>query len=200
MQTIGDGFFVVFDDSGSAVAAAIAAQRALADDDWPGRVRIGMHTGHARPTNGDYTALVVHQAARVVGAARGGQVLITAETAAGLDESLVRPLGRFRVRDFESPIALYAATGEGVPAVEAQPRVVPGRRPQSDPTGHLDRRSRRRSRAVERADRGGEGDEPDRPRGRGQDPVRRLRSRSRSRANGSTGRGSSIWPLSTTLA
>ena len=125
VQTIGDGFFVVFHDSGSAVAAAIAAQRALAADGWPGRVRIGMHTGHARPTNGDYTALVVHQAARVVGAARGGQVLLTAETAAGLDESLVRLLGRFRVRDFESPIALYAATGEGVPAVEEQPRVVP---------------------------------------------------------------------------
>ena len=63
VQTIGDAFLVVFGDSASAVAAAVAAQRALVADAWPGRVRIGLHTGHARPTNGDYTALVVHQAA-----------------------------------------------------------------------------------------------------------------------------------------
>jgi predicted ATPase/class 3 adenylate cyclase len=125
VQTIGDAFFVVFAESRDAVAAAIAAQRALTDDEWPGRVRIGLHTGYARPTNGDYTALVVHRAARVAGAARGGQILLTRETAADVDESLVHRLGRFRVRDFDSPIELYAATGEGVPAAEAQPRVPP---------------------------------------------------------------------------
>ena len=125
VQTIGDGFFVVFGDGGSAVAAAIAAQRALTADGWPGRVRIGMHTGYARPADGDYTALVVHQAARITGAARGGQILLTGETAADVDESLVHPLGRFRVRDFDRPITLFAATGAGLPAVDAQPRVPP---------------------------------------------------------------------------
>ena len=125
VRTIGDAFFVVFGDSLSAVTAAVAAQRALAADGWPGRVRIGMHTGYARPTDGDYTALVVNQAARIVGAARGGQILLTRETAGDLDESRVRPLGLFRVRDFESPIELYAAIGEGVPAIEAPPRVPP---------------------------------------------------------------------------
>src|SRR5690242_12705506 len=82
VQTIGDAFFVVFSDSGNAVSAAIDAQRALAEDEWPGRVRIGLHTGYARPTQGDYTALVVNQTARVAGAARGGQILLTPETAA----------------------------------------------------------------------------------------------------------------------
>src|SRR5687767_14991950 len=43
VKTIGDAFFVVFANADRAVAAAIAAQRALADDRWPGRVRIGMH-------------------------------------------------------------------------------------------------------------------------------------------------------------
>src|SRR5215208_7162086 len=62
VQTIGDAFFVVFADSRDAVAAAIAAQRALTNHEWPGRIRIGLHTGYARPTNGDYTALVVHRA------------------------------------------------------------------------------------------------------------------------------------------
>ena len=125
VKTIGDGFFVVFSDSGSALGAAIVAQRALAADRWPGRVRIGLHTGYARPTEGDYTALVVHQAARIAGSARGGQILLTQETAVDVDKSLVQPLGRFRVRDFDRPIELYAATAEGLPAVDAQPRVPP---------------------------------------------------------------------------
>jgi predicted ATPase/class 3 adenylate cyclase len=132
VKTIGDAFFVVFADANRAVAAAIAAQRALADDRWPGRVRIGMHTGYARPADGDYTALVVNQAARIVGAARGGQILLTAETASGFAESapdpeggIVRALGRFRVRDFDSPVELWAAAGPGVPIVEAPPRVPP---------------------------------------------------------------------------
>jgi predicted ATPase/class 3 adenylate cyclase len=128
VKTIGDGFFVVFGDSRSAVAAAIAAQRALGADGWPGRVRIGLHTGYGRPTDGDYTALVVNRAARIAGAARGGQILLTPDTAADLDEALIRPLGRFRVRDFDRPIELYAASGEGVPTVEAPPRVPPADR------------------------------------------------------------------------
>ena len=133
VKTIGDAFFVVFDDAERAVAAAIAAQRALAEREWPGRVRIGMHTGYARPIDGDYTALVVNQAARVVGAARGGQILLTEQTASALADSVtepapdstVRPLGRFRVRDFDSPVELCAVTSSGVPIVEAPPRVPP---------------------------------------------------------------------------
>jgi predicted ATPase/class 3 adenylate cyclase len=125
VQTIGDAFFVAFRDGRSATAAAIAAQRALAADRWPGRVRIGIHSGHARPAEGNYTALVVNQAARIVGAARGGQILLTRETAAEVDPSVLRPLGRFRVRDFDSAIELFAATAEGVPPIEAPPRVPP---------------------------------------------------------------------------
>ena len=135
VKTIGDSFMVVFEDAGDAVGAAVAAQRALAGVDWPTplpvRVRIGMHTGYGRPSNGDYTALVVNQAARIVGAARGGQILLTEDTAAQLDASgrpegvQLCPLGRFRVRDFRAPVALHAATGPGVLRVEGPPRVLP---------------------------------------------------------------------------
>jgi len=135
IKTLGDGFMVVFEQARDAVAAAVAAQRALATADWPTalpvRVRIGMHTGYGRPTDGDYTSLAVNQAARVVGAARGGQILLTAHTAAELeatgapDDVDLRPLGRFRVRDFDGPVALLAATGPGVLPVGAPPRVRP---------------------------------------------------------------------------
>ena len=156
VKTIGDAFFVVFDDSQSAVAAAIAAQRALVEDEWPGRVRIGLHTGHARPTNGDYTALVVNQAARIAGAARGGQILLTRECTADLDDSLLQPLGRFRVRDFDSPIELYAAAGEGLPPIESQPRVPPAdshnmTRPTTSIVGRDDDLARLRERVAPRA-------------------------------------------------
>jgi predicted ATPase/class 3 adenylate cyclase len=135
VKTLGDSFLVVFEEARDAVGAAVAAQRSLAGVDWPTplpiRVRIGMHTGYARPTDDDYTALVVNQAARVVGAARGGQVLLTEDTAAALQLSgtdadvRVRDLGRFRVRDFDRPIALYCASGAGVLAVDLPPRVRP---------------------------------------------------------------------------
>jgi class 3 adenylate cyclase len=48
-STEGDSFFVVFLDAPSAVAAAVASQRALAAAPWPNdeplRVRIGLHSG-----------------------------------------------------------------------------------------------------------------------------------------------------------
>lgn len=135
VKTLGDGFMVVFQHATDAVRASVAAQRALAAVDWPTdlpvRVRIGMHTGYARPSGDDYTALVINRAARVIGAARGGQVLLTDETAAqveaagGCEDVALHPLGRFRVRDFDEPVALLAATGPGVPAIDAPPRVRP---------------------------------------------------------------------------
>ena len=125
ISTIGDAFFVVFANSASAVRAAVGAQRALEQAAWPARVRIGLHTGHARPVGGDYTALVVNQAARVVDAARGGQVLMTAATADGADAGTVRSLGLYRVRDFDGPVRLYAAVAGGLPEVDATPRVPP---------------------------------------------------------------------------
>src|SRR5262249_52019832 len=51
IDTQGDAFFVAFPRARDAVAAAVAAQRALAAEAWPdggtGRVRMGLHTGGA---------------------------------------------------------------------------------------------------------------------------------------------------------
>src|SRR5690349_16053951 len=57
--TDGDSFFVAFADAESAVEAAIAAQRTLAEHAWPSgtgggvRVRMGLHTGEPRIDEGD---------------------------------------------------------------------------------------------------------------------------------------------------
>jgi predicted ATPase/class 3 adenylate cyclase len=83
--TEGDSFFVAFSDAPSAVAACVAAQRALSEHDWPSaeatpRVRMGLHTGWALPSGGEYASAEVHRAARVAAAAHGGQILCSEPT------------------------------------------------------------------------------------------------------------------------
>ena len=135
--TEGDSFFVAFANSSDALAAAVDGQRALARTVWPThrslQVRMGLHTGYARPVDGDYRALAVHQAARVVDAANGGQVLATAEVIALNRDALsdnevaleVTNLGRYRVRDFDEPISLYRVSAADLDGDERAPRVRP---------------------------------------------------------------------------
>lgn len=83
----GDGFFVAFRDSASALQCAIRIQRALAEHrrshGFAPSVRIGIHAGEAVTTEGGYAGQVVHAAARVGGAAEGGEILATDMALAG---------------------------------------------------------------------------------------------------------------------
>jgi hypothetical protein len=71
---------------------------------------MGVHSGVAAPRNDNYVALAVHQAARIVSVAHGGQIVLS-DTA--LQEVHHSPpgttvaLGRFRVRDFDKPELLH---------------------------------------------------------------------------------------------
>src|SRR5207244_7251651 len=63
------GFFFAFAHAADAVAAAVAAQRALAAHSWPAgvrvRARMGLHTGAPALTEAGYVGLDVHRAARI---------------------------------------------------------------------------------------------------------------------------------------
>ncbi len=107
--TEGDSFFVVFRDPRAAVGTAADAQRALAAEPWPDgvaiRVRAGIHVGTGElDGDGSYVGHDVHRAARVAGAAHGGQVLLS-EAAADLvaaalpDGVGLRSLGAHRLKD-----------------------------------------------------------------------------------------------------
>jgi predicted ATPase/class 3 adenylate cyclase len=127
-----DSFFVAFADAADAVAASAAAQRALATEDWPAdapvRVRIGLQTGLASPHRGNYVALAVHQAARVMASGHGGQVLVSEHTLDALGEDHgfdLRPLGRLRLRDFSQPVRLYQLAGPGLDAEFPAVRAIP---------------------------------------------------------------------------
>jgi predicted ATPase/class 3 adenylate cyclase len=129
--TEGDSFFVAFADAGAAIAASLAAQRALAGHDWPSpqaapRVRMGLHTGRAKPIAGEYASAEVHRAARIAAAAHGGQVLCSAATAQHAetlpnDASLI-DLGLHRLRGFDGRERLFQLVAPGLQRRFPRPR------------------------------------------------------------------------------
>src|SRR6266511_2107684 len=70
----GDSLFYAFARADDAVAAAAAGQRAL--EGLPVRVRMGVHTGQPSVVGDRYVGIDVHRAARIGGAAYGGQELL----------------------------------------------------------------------------------------------------------------------------
>jgi predicted ATPase/class 3 adenylate cyclase len=117
----GDAFFVAFASAKDAVAAAADGQRALVSHDWVDeneiRVRMGLHTGEPRVVEGRYVGLDVHQAARVMAVAHGGQVVVSESTQALLEgDTRLRDLGEHRLKDILRPQRLYQLELEGLPS------------------------------------------------------------------------------------
>jgi class 3 adenylate cyclase len=140
VDTQGDAFFCVFDSAHDAVAAAVAAQRALSGPDWPldtrVRVRMGIDTGEPAVSGDAYIGLAVHRAARVCSAANGGQVLLSSACGSVLGEeeiagTAVRDLGEHRLKDFDRPERLYQLLIDGLPSDLRPPRT--GVKQGSDP-------------------------------------------------------------------
>ncbi len=80
----GDGFFVAFPDTTSALASAVEIQRRLVEhrraNGFAPQVRIGLHATAATHDGADYTGLGVHTAARISSLAGAGEILASAET------------------------------------------------------------------------------------------------------------------------
>ena len=124
IDTAGDGFFVAFDRAGDAVAAAVAAQRALRADEsvnTPLRVRMGVHSAEPFVTDEGYVGVGVHRAARICAAGHGGQILLSNATA-GIVEDLpidgveLHDLGEHRLKDIERPQRLFQLNISGLPS------------------------------------------------------------------------------------
>jgi predicted ATPase/class 3 adenylate cyclase len=140
VKTEGDAFFAAFEDPGRAVAAAVAAQRAIGAEAWvdgaPLRIRMGLHLGEGRLRQGraesdpeDYVGIDVNYTARIAAAGNGGQVVLSD----ALVGALPRDIGRLpgigdveladegprTVKDFDEPARLYRLV---VPGVADDPR------------------------------------------------------------------------------
>jgi len=118
-KTIGDAFCAAFHRPENAVAAMLAAQRALAAADFSSvdgiRVRAAIHVGTADERDGDYFGQAVNRVARLLAIGHGGQVLLSATTVDLLGSGLahaagVRDLGVHRLRDLEHPEHVYQLT------------------------------------------------------------------------------------------
>jgi class 3 adenylate cyclase/tetratricopeptide (TPR) repeat protein len=123
VDTQGDSFLFAFPRAEAAARAAMQAQRALAEHDWPEavelRVRMGIHTAEPSASGEGYYGLGVHRAARIMGAAHGGQVLVSAAACSvledtDLDGGRLRELGDVWLKDIDRPERLYQLEAVGL--------------------------------------------------------------------------------------
>jgi predicted ATPase/class 3 adenylate cyclase len=119
-STAGDGVGAVFGSAPEAVGAALDAQRAFAAVAWPTtvplRVRMGVHTGAAEERDGDYLGPTVNRAARVMGLARGGQILVSLSSRKALYDDALEFVdgGEYRLKGFAEPERIFALSMPGL--------------------------------------------------------------------------------------
>jgi predicted ATPase len=110
VDTQGDAFFVAFRTATGALEAAREAHQALSI-----AVRMGLHTGTPLLTPEGYVGADVHRAARIAAAGHGGQLLISAATAALVDDAPLRDLGEHRLKDLSAPERLFQLADHDFP-------------------------------------------------------------------------------------
>ena len=141
VKTMGDGVHAVFSDPRDAVNAAVEVQQMLADpaatDGIVFKVRIGLHAGVEEHRDDDFFGRSVNRAARIMGVAHGGQILVSETVSSLVDERLsdgvaLRDLGLVRLRDLASPERVFQVVHPGLRAnfpalrtLEATPNNLP---------------------------------------------------------------------------
>jgi predicted ATPase/class 3 adenylate cyclase len=115
----GDGFFYAFSSAQAAVSAVREAMAAL--EAGPIRIRVGIHTGEPLLDPPKYVGIDVHRAARIMGAAHGGQVLLSPSTVALLEPASfeLRDLGEHRLKDLRAPERLSQLGEAEFPALRS---------------------------------------------------------------------------------
>ena len=122
-KTIGDAFCAAFSQPADAITALIAAQHALAAEDFSAvdgvRIRAAIHTGTTEERDGDYFGPPVNRVARLLGIAYGGQVLVSGTTTELIqgalpDDVVLRDLGRHRLKDLIQPERVFQLVAPGL--------------------------------------------------------------------------------------
>ncbi|MDB5073111.1 MAG: regulatory protein LuxR [Candidatus Eremiobacteraeota bacterium] len=164
-KTIGDAFCAAFVRPADALGAAVDVQRRLAAHPWDARigslrVRMGIHTGTAVETSGDYFGPTVNRVARIMSVGYGEQIVVSGATAALLHDALpdgvtLGDLGTHRLKDLSRSEPMYQVLAPALRAdfpalrsLEARPNNLPfeissfvGRKQElADVRGALDRR------------------------------------------------------------
>jgi adenylate cyclase len=119
VKTIGDALMLEVESPDSAIRLGLRlAYEVGARHGFPS-VRVGMHTGPAVQRGEDWFGATVNLAARVSGAAGGGEVLLTEATRAGAgDVQGIRLVehGQQELRNISEPVPLFRAVSQGAVA------------------------------------------------------------------------------------
>src|SRR5687767_15115459 len=124
-KIVGDSVQAAFRTAPQALAAALAAQRALLAEDWGEigelRVRTALHAGEAEPDQrGDYLAAPLNRLSRLLSAGHGGQILLTQAVQQLARGALppgveLRDLGDHRLRDLLEPEHVFQLSHPDLP-------------------------------------------------------------------------------------
>ncbi|HEY7464663.1 MAG TPA: adenylate/guanylate cyclase domain-containing protein [Candidatus Limnocylindria bacterium] len=106
VNTAGDAFFAVFDRPANAVRCAEEMRVAVGELGL--RVRTGLHVGDVEMRGEQVTGLAVHAAARIMGRAEAGEIVVSESLAALLPpETSLRDVGRSQLRGVPGEWQLY---------------------------------------------------------------------------------------------
>jgi class 3 adenylate cyclase/CheY-like chemotaxis protein len=137
-ERIGDAAYCVFPDAAAALEAAATIHRRLATEDFAGvpgvRVRMAVDTGPLEERDGRFFGRILYRCARIQALARGGETLLSDETAAKVRDRLpaghrLRDLGEHKLRGLAGSVRVWGvvptpdlAVAEGQrPSVGEQP-------------------------------------------------------------------------------
>jgi predicted ATPase/class 3 adenylate cyclase/Tfp pilus assembly protein PilF len=135
-KEVGDAVCAVFGAASEALAAALAAQRALAAEAWdvPGglRVRMAVHSGAAEVRDEDYYGTTLNRTARILAAGHGGQVLVSQAARELARDRLpegvgLRDLGEFRLKDLTRSERIFQLDAPGLESDFPRLRTLEGR-------------------------------------------------------------------------
>lgn len=112
VDSVGGSLLFAFETPKAAAATAVFGQLAFAtlrsNDQHAFRVRMGIHTGPIWRRKRRYYGLTLHKVARISGLARGGQVLVSAETAGSLGVGVpIESVGTALLDGFDHPQDIY---------------------------------------------------------------------------------------------
>ena len=123
--TAGDAFYAAFSHAPAALAAALAAQRALWAESWDEidalRVRMALHTSAVELRDGDYVGPPLNRIARLMVAGHGGQTLLSLTTQELVRDHLppgvtLRDLGEHYLKDLTQPEQIFQLVVADLPA------------------------------------------------------------------------------------
>jgi adenylate cyclase len=116
VKSIGDALMLQIPEPGPAILLGLRIAGGLMRGHGAPAVRVGLHHGPYVERDGDFFGATVNLAARVSGHAAGGEVLLTAHTAAlapEVDGVLYESRGRQQLRNVRDPVELVAAVRTG---------------------------------------------------------------------------------------